>query len=724
MAKYTLLLVSLILFCLFPFNTEGQVQKNFLDVLSDKFLKYCNSLPWEELYVHTDRQEYIAGEEIWLETYLIDRQSFKLSDNSSIAYIEILNQENRPVVQKRIRLNEGSGPGQLSLPDTLSSGYYTMRAYTSWMKNFLPANCFTKRLIVTNALNQGNIKNNPDKISSTANIPTGRVSASHAESGLSVEIKNSRQDVIEILIRTDQSYRILNGSNLYMFIQTHGTINSRRSLIISGDNTVIDVLRNQIPPGINHVTLFNASGRAVAERFMYTKAAERSSIEMSSSEIFKNREKVSLEIRTIDNLVNKKSLSNLSVSVAYAGKNKFPDIADYMIFGSEFGILPDEILNYGVNSVSAEALENFLSTLRSNWIDWKMILSEKLPATKYARETGNHYIYGKLLDRNSQTPDTNRFLFLSMPGKHATFQYALTDGNGDFAFNIPVDDKIRDLIIQPEDVDRKNNIKIEPSFSDKYPDKHPSFDTILKPEPVIISKPGINYQVMKIYKSDEIQEKSEPVSFTEGSERFYGKPDIELIMDDYIKLPVMQEVFFELMPGVFMKKKKNKYEITIADPVENKIYDQPPTMFIDGVVVNDPDVIANLDPEKVEKIDAIKSRYFVGNYLFYGLVNVITRAGDLSNITLPDYAVRFPYRVTEPVKIFASPEYSSDTLKQSRIPDFRNTLYWNPSKKLDNEGKTNIEFWSSDYKSDFEVSIQGFTGGGEFVSAKKIIKVR
>ena len=37
--------------------------------------------------------------------------------------------------------------------------------------------------------------------------------------------------------------------------------------------------------------------------------------------------------------------------------------------------------------------------------------------------------------------------------------------------------------------------------------------------------------------------------------RFYGKPDIEIIMADYIKLPVMQEVFFELLPGVSLKRK-------------------------------------------------------------------------------------------------------------------------------------------------------------------------
>jgi hypothetical protein len=218
-------------------------------------------------------------------------------------------------------------------------------------------------------------------------------------------------------------------------------------------------------------------------------------------------------------------------------------------------------------------------------------------------------------------------------------------------------------------------------------------------------------------------EKSSPVVFTGGSKRFYGKPDIELVMDDYIKLPVMQEVFFELMPGVFLKKKKSGYEITIADPVENRIYDKPPVLFIDGVVVNDPNIIANLDPELVEKIDAIKSRYFVGEYLFYGLVNVITRAGDFSNFTLPDYAVRLPYRITEPVKSFSSPDYSTQEKKKSRIPDFRNTLYWNSSAISDDRNKSTIEFWSGDIASSYQISIQGITGDGEWVSFKKIIKV-
>jgi hypothetical protein len=40
-------------------------------------------------------------------------------------------------------------------------------------------------------------------------------------------------------------------------------------------------------------------------------------------------------------------------------------------------------------------------------------------------------------------------------------------------------------------------------------------------------------------------------------------------------------------------------------------------------------------------------------------VNIITKAGDFSNVTLPDYAIRLPYRVIDPVYSFVSPDYSS-----------------------------------------------------------------
>jgi len=217
-----------------------------------------------------------------------------------------------------------------------------------------------------------------------------------------------------------------------------------------------------------------------------------------------------------------------------------------------------------------------------------------------------------------------------------------------------------------------------------------------------------------------------PDKITDNSEKpkiFYGKPDIELIMDDYIKLPVMEEVFLELLPGAFLKMKRSVYEISIADPVTNSIYDIPPVLLIDGVVIDEPEIIAGLDPETVEEIDVVKERYMVGDYMSYGIVNVITRAGDYSYVTLPDHAVRLSYIVAEPVCSFHFPDYSTSEMKQSRIPDFRNTLYWNPSVEPDEEGKARVEFWSSDYNTDYLINIQGITAGGTVISYKEKIRI-
>jgi hypothetical protein len=214
-----------------------------------------------------------------------------------------------------------------------------------------------------------------------------------------------------------------------------------------------------------------------------------------------------------------------------------------------------------------------------------------------------------------------------------------------------------------------------------------------------------------------------PLILQSELKRFYGKPDIELFLADYINLPVMQEVFYELLPGVFLRNRKSGYEISIADPLTNAVYNKQPLLLIDGVRIVDPSIIADLDPEIIEKIDVVKEMYLVGTNLFYGIVNVISKAGDYSCVTLPDYAIRMPYRVVDPILPFVSPDYSSVETKDSRVPDFRNTLYWNPSFRPNKDGKARIEFWTSDITSDYIINIQGITSDGKMFSFKKILKV-
>ena len=161
----------------------------------------------------------------------------------------------------------------------------------------------------------------------------------------------------------------------------------------------------------------------------------------------------------------------------------------------------------------------------------------------------------------------------------------------------------------------------------------------------------------------------------------------------------------------------------MADPVTKAGYSAAPGMLIDGVFIKDPTIIGNLDPELVEKIDVIEDKYLIGNYLFYGIVNIITRTADYSSVALPGYAIRMPYKVIEPVWSFISPDYSSAGVKENHNADFRNTLYWNPGVKPDKDGKARIEFWTSDVTSDYEINVQGIDSDGKIYSFIKKIRV-
>ena len=221
MIKKLRLAILFLMHILFLQAVCGQVSVNMTEYLSKKFQIYSVSVPREEIYIHSDRDEYISGEEMWFNIYLIDRKSFKPSDGSKIAYFELLNPENRPIVQKRILLGDGSGPGQIVLPDTLSTGLYTIRAYTSWMKNFFPYNCFIKNIRIYNAFSSKVIK---AKVASEKETKSDSYAMNYpvpSNSGLSLTVDNLKPDILEINVMTVDKYRNENGNLFYLFIQTH-----------------------------------------------------------------------------------------------------------------------------------------------------------------------------------------------------------------------------------------------------------------------------------------------------------------------------------------------------------------------------------------------------------------------------------------------------------------------------------------------------------------------
>lgn len=793
------ILILMLIFSLDIFCLKSQPDDPFISTLKEKLSAWCKSVPFEDIYLHSDRETYIAGEYLWFNTYLFDRQSLSLSPESSYAYIELLDPENQPVSQTKVRLENGSGGGGFSLPDSLSTGEYTLRAYTSRMKNFLPNGCFMKTVTIYNPFSElpfekktsqnfpdnseynivffpegGRLLNGflnkmgvviynkpggtrgykghlsdgtTDTITSVVIDSTGIGSFEFfaeggksyklvsddgkntfflpviSQTGFSLNVKNGVNDSLKLTVNTEGVSGAWN-NYFYVVIQSRGSILYGNRVNFSGKSTGLSITGNILNPGINQITIFDSGGNPVCNRLVFNPPPISDNIFLKIGDRVGKREKISLEIALDTSMISKAGMSNYSLSVsAISGTERSSDISDYLIAGDEYLAPGGDGLNRAdLFKLSLEKIDNYLLSIKSNWIKWEDVISGKLPEIKYPAEKGKQFLSGFYRSRNKIETKNNKILFLSVPGKIPGFKYAETDSENRFTFAIRDNESSNDNVIQPAEADNSYSIKIESPFSENYPESRYIIDSTKMKLPEEVVNWSVNYQVEKIYGISCVGDTIKSIISRSRRVRFYGKPDQELVMSDYISLPVMQEVFFELIPGVSVKTKKPKYGIFIQDPVSRNYYNTPPALLVDGVIIDDPSVIINLDPELVEKIDIIKGEYIVGDLIFSGIINVITKAGDFSNISLPPNAIRIRDNSYDFVKRYKSPEYSSVLTKTDRTPDFRNTLYWNHNLKPDSQGKIIVDIMTSDFVSAYEINLQGASGGKLF-SVRKTIRV-
>jgi len=103
----------------------------------------------EKFYLFTDRSLYAAGEKVLFRVFNVSHTLLKQNSWSRVIYIELINNHNLPVAKGKFMLNSAGASGQIDIPDTLTTGYYYIRAYTRWMRNYSPsAYCHVPLVIV------------------------------------------------------------------------------------------------------------------------------------------------------------------------------------------------------------------------------------------------------------------------------------------------------------------------------------------------------------------------------------------------------------------------------------------------------------------------------------------------------------------------------------------------------------------------------------------------
>ena len=104
----------------------------------------------EKVYLHTDRNIYYPGDDIWFKAYLINAADRSLSVQSRSLHVELISPSSKIIMSRIIRLEAGLGNGDFKLPDNLDSGRYRISAYTNYMRNFGDQLFFNKNITIIN----------------------------------------------------------------------------------------------------------------------------------------------------------------------------------------------------------------------------------------------------------------------------------------------------------------------------------------------------------------------------------------------------------------------------------------------------------------------------------------------------------------------------------------------------------------------------------------------
>lgn len=134
--------------------TTSYAQLDAAKAVQTRLEQYSNVYLQEKLYMHTDKDFYLAGEVAWFKLYCVNASTHKPSTTSKVAYVEVIDRSLKPVLQAKIELTEKGGSGSFYLPLTLRSDQYSIRAYTSWMKNAGSQVFFEKHISIVNTLKQ------------------------------------------------------------------------------------------------------------------------------------------------------------------------------------------------------------------------------------------------------------------------------------------------------------------------------------------------------------------------------------------------------------------------------------------------------------------------------------------------------------------------------------------------------------------------------------------
>jgi hypothetical protein len=338
-------------------------------------------------------------------------------------------------------------------------------------------------------------------------------------------------------------------------------------------------------------------------------------------------------------------------------------------------------------------------------------------------ELEGEFVTGTIRYISSGEPVQNEEISLSFVGKKDRCRFSRTNYSGEFLFVIKDQFGPGEIVIQPLSKNiRDVYVELDQPFSTVFDEYSFQFPVIDSNRVEGINKAIIATQVGSVY--DQLDKKSDQPAENLRITTFYGNPSRRVKLSDFIELTDIREVVKELLPEVAVYRKNRDVGLKVIPDNPYEIFDNQAIVLVDGVPVHDVEALLKVSSKEFDYIDIVDAKYYYKDFIFEGIVNFVTNKGN-GNVMEPDNsAYRQLFDGAQQKSGFYKPDYSSDSLKASTIPDFRNTLFWDPDVRSGSEGRAQVQFYTSDEGGAYTIVIEAITSDGKRGMCMIPLKIR
>lgn len=665
-----------ILFLLIFLGSSGISMANAMgnDTLSvtGRLLDYYSKVPQERIYLHTDRPYYMAGDTIWFRAHVLDAATRIPVSRSRFVYVELYDQHADTLVQRMKVRCDSSGvfANAMFLSKAMASGSYTMVAYTQWMRNFGSEQFCYKPIYVT-------AKTGDDHYVSCIEPPVA------LQASPLLEVKQRKGQLLIRMADTSAS------DTLTCVI--YGSGNLVETPYVGSHVLRIDM--GHLRPGIVTVAMIRSQDRAVLAS-CETQIADHDSICVTvKSQITEGKKMPIASMLTLTDKGGRPLKGVFSVSVT-----------DYDV------VKPDTL---------QPTLSQWAMARRDGTYPIADMLRGRYPQIAYPIETEQR-ITGRVKG-TLKSKLKNPHLLLVNPTEGVHHEFELGDSS---RFSLTVDSPEGTTWLL-EGTKKSGSVGMVELQVDKQtlPAVELPHYTYQTGSDLSAYTQHNNRQQMYAWNREvELPEFEKKGSKPKPKSMNYGQlqaPRNLFPGDSRIEHAVSMENLLAQLGIYCHVGEDGQKRIGGVGQIVGKKY-------IDNVAEQDDEEILAILPQQVRSIE-----YFTMNHpqnTMYGVradtrgripgvlfiflkdgSEIVKRKHELSMSKVQPLGYRYNMS-------FYSPQYPKANKSDYTRPDYRTTLYWNPSLTTDDAGHAALQFYSSDVSKRYLLTIEGVTDDGQMVS--------